>query len=301
MRRLVLCIPAALCLCALAAAVPAIAQGMDDVQISATEVAGGVYMLTGRGGNLGLSVGEDFAFLVDDQFAPLTEKILAAVTKITDRPLRFVLNTHWHGDHTGGNENLGKAGVLIVAHDNVRARLSTEQFMAAFDRTVPPSPAKALPVVTFTDTVRFHVNGDTLHALHVPAAHTDGDSIVHIETADVIHMGDVFFNGMYPFVDLGSGGSVDGVIAAVERALALAGDGTKIIPGHGPLTDRAGLAAYRDMLKTIRERVAKLVAEGKTREEAVAAKPTADYDEKLGGGFIGPDVFAGTVYDSLKK
>ncbi len=301
MRRFLLCLSAAAFLSALIAAVPAAAQGMEDVQVAATQVAPGVYMLTGRGGNLGLSVGEDFAFLIDDQFAPLTDKIVAAVAEITDRPLRFVLNTHWHGDHTGGNENLGKAGVLIVAHDNVRQRLGTEQFMAAFDRTVPPSPAKALPVVTFTDTVRFHVNGDTLHAHHVPAAHTDGDSIVHFEAADVIHMGDVFFNGMYPFVDLGSGGSVDGVIAAVERALALAGDGTKVIPGHGPLADRAGLAAYRDMLKTVRTRVAKLVAEGKSREEAVAAKPTADYDEKLGGGFIGPDRFAATVYESLKR
>ncbi len=300
MRRSLLCLSAAAVLSGLAP-MPAAAQGMDDVEIVATEVAPGVYMLTGQGGNLGLSVGEDFAFLIDDQFAPLTEKIVAAVAKITDRPLRFVLNTHWHGDHTGGNENLGKAGVLIVAHDNVRERLGTEQFMAAFDRTVPPSPPAALPVVTFTDTVRFHANGDTLHALHVPAAHTDGDSIVHIEAADVIHMGDVFFNGMYPFIDLGSGGSVDGVIAAVERALALAGEGTKIIPGHGPLTDRAGLAAYREMLKTVRERVAGLVAQGKSREEAVAAKPTADYDEKLGGGFLTPDRFAATVYESLKR
>ncbi|MFP3940846.1 MAG: MBL fold metallo-hydrolase, partial [Thermoanaerobaculia bacterium] len=209
------------------------------------------------------------------------------------------LNTHWHGDHTGGNENLGEAGALIVAHDNVRERLSVDQFMERFDRTVEASPPAALPVVTFGADVTFHLNGDEIHAFHVPSAHTDGDSIVHFREADVLHMGDVFFNGMYPFIDLGSGGSARGVLDGVERALELAGPETKVIPGHGPLTDRDGLVAYRDMLESVIGRVEELAAEGKSLEEIQEAEPTAAFDEEWGGGFIDTDEFVATVHQSL--
>jgi glyoxylase-like metal-dependent hydrolase (beta-lactamase superfamily II) len=282
------------------AACPALAQqDFSKVEIKPQDLGGGIYMLTGAGGNLGLSVGKDGAYLVDDQYAPLSEKILVQVRLLTPLPVRFVLNTHWHGDHTGGNENIGKTGAVIVAHENVRARMSTEQFMKAFGNTVPPSPEAALPVVTFTDAVTFHWNGEEIRVHHVPPAHTDGDSIIHFVRADVVHMGDVFFNGGYPFIDTSSGGRIDGVIAASERVLAGITDKTKIIPGHGPLATKADLVVYRDTLKTLRDRIAKLKAEGKSRDEVIAAKPTADYDAKWGGGFMKGDTFTGLAYDSL--
>lgn len=276
-------------------------QDMSDVEVETHLAGNGVWMLVGRGGNIGVSAGEDGVFLIDDQYAPLTEKIRAAVAKINDRPIRFVLNTHWHGDHTGGNENLGGAGALIVAHDNVRERMSVEQFMERFDRTVPPSPPAALPVITYTDAVTFHLNGDEIHAFHVAPAHTDGDSVVHFRKANVLHMGDVFFHGMYPFIDLGSGGSARGVLDAVNRALELADGDTKVIPGHGPLADEAALTAYRDMLADVIGKVEALVAEGKSLEEVQEAKPSASYDEAWGGGFIGPDDFVATVYQSVRR
>ncbi len=282
------------------AAVPALAQqDFSKVEVKSEKVADGLYMLTGSGGNMGLSVGKSGTYLIDDQYAPLSEKILAAIRAITPDPVRFVVNTHWHGDHTGGNENMGKAGALLVAHENVRVRMSKEHFMAAFGRKVPPSPEAALPVVTFTDAVTFHWNGDEIRVYHVPPAHTDGDSIVHFAKADVVHMGDVFFNGGYPFIDTSSGGKVDGVIAAADRVLAGIGEKTRIIPGHGPLATKADLQAYRDVVKTLRDRIAKLKAEGKSRDEVIAAKPTADHDAKWGGGFMKGDTFTGLVYDSL--
>lgn len=286
---------------ALAGAAPASAQQQDfsQVEITTQKVADGVWMLQGAGGNLGLSAGEDGAFLIDDQFAPLTEKIQAAVAEITDQEIRFVFNTHWHFDHTGGNENFGKAGSLIVAHDNVRERMSVDQVMEAFNRTVPAAPKAALPVVTFAEDVTFHLNGETLHAFHVPPAHTDGDSIVHFQNANVVHMGDVFFNGGYPFIDAGSGGSVDGVIHAVNKVLAMTDADTRFIPGHGPLATRDDLVAYRNMLEDVRARIAALKADGKSVEEAQAAKPTAHLDETWGGGFINADQIVAIVYGTL--
>jgi glyoxylase-like metal-dependent hydrolase (beta-lactamase superfamily II) len=287
---------------ALAAAVPAAAQQQQDfsqVEIKAEKVTEGVYMLTGRGGNIGLSVGKSGSFLVDDQYAPLTDKILAVVKSVSPEPVRFLVNTHWHGDHTGGNENIGKAGVFIVAHENVRQRMSKEQFNAVFKSTTPPSPEGALPVVTFGEALTFHWNGDEIRVYHVPPAHTDGDSIVHFVKADVVHMGDLFFNGGYPFIDTSSGGKVDGVIAAADRVLGAISEKTRVIPGHGPLATKADLLAYRDVVKAVRDRVAKLKAEGKTKEAAVAAKPTAEFDAKWGQGFIKGDVLVGLVFDSL--
>jgi glyoxylase-like metal-dependent hydrolase (beta-lactamase superfamily II) len=257
-------------------------------------------MLTGAGGNIGLSVGEDAAFVIDDQFAPLTEKILAAVRKVTDKPVRFVINTHWHGDHTGGNENLGKAGAVILAHDNVRKRMSVEQFNRDLDRRSPASPKGALPVVTFSESATLHLNGDTVHLVHVPPAHTDGDSIVHFSTANVLHMGDLFVNGSYPFVDRGSGGTLEGIIGAADKALAMANDTTKIIPGHGPLGSKADLKTYRDVLTTVRDRVSSLIKEGKSLSEVQAAQPSKDFDAKWGTGFQKPDQFLAVAYASLK-
>ena len=285
-----------------AATPPLAAQaGLDTVQIRTTPLGKGVYMLQGSGGNIGLATGSDAAFLVDDQYAQLSAKILAAVKAITDKPVRFLVNTHWHGDHTGGNENLAGAGVVIVAHDNVRARMSVDNFSAAFNRTTPASPKAALPLITFSETVAFHLNDEDIHVVHVQPAHTDGDAIIHFTRANVLHMGDVFFNGNYPFIDLSTGGSFEGVIGAVNAALRYVNDSTKIIPGHGALATRADLVNYRDVLSKIRDRVAALIQQGKTKEQVIAAKPSAEWDATWGTGFMKPDVFLGIVYDSMKK
>jgi cyclase len=288
----------ALCAAVALMAVPALAQQPDfsKVEVTSEKLAEGVYMLKGAGGNIGLSVGADAAFLIDDEYAPLTPKIKAAVAALTDKPIRFVLNTHWHGDHTGGNKDMGEAGSLIVAHENVRKRMSTEQFIAAFNMREPAAPPKALPVVTFADAVTFHLNGDEIRAFHVPPAHTDGDSVVHFVKANVIHAGDTFFNGFYPFIDLDTGGSVAGMIGAADRMLAIADDRTRIIPGHGPLGTKADLKAFRDMLATARDRVAALVKAGKTLEQVTAAAPTADLDAKWGQGFLKPAAFVSILY-----
>ena len=286
---------------ALALAAPLLAQEQDfsKVEVKAEKVAEGVYVLTGAGGNIGLSIGKSGSLVIDDQYAPLSDKILAMIKTLSPDPVRFVVNTHWHGDHTGGNENLARTGAFLVAHENVRKRMGSEQFIALFNQKVPASPEAALPVVTFAEGVSFHWNGDEVRAYHVAPAHTDGDTVVQFVKADVVHMGDCFFNGMYPFIDTSSGGKVDGVVAAADRVLAGVSDKTRIIPGHGPVASKADLQAYRDTVKAIRDRVAKLKAEGKTKEAAVAAKPSAEFDAKWGQGFVKPDVFVGLVFDSI--
>ena len=282
---------------------PSVAQPQDftKVEIKTIPVKKGVYMLVGEGGNIGVSAGEDGVFLIDDQFAPLTTKIKAAIEKITDKPVRFLLNTHWHFDHTGGNENFGKSGTIIVAHNHVRERLSTDQVMKVFDREFPASPAAALPIITFGDTVTFHLNGHTLHTFHVEQAHTDGDSVIHFREANVIHTGDIYFNGIYPFIDTEHGGSLDGMIVATERILAIANSDTKIIPGHGPLSNRAELVAYRRMLLDVRTRTYAAIQKGETLESFIAAQPTADYDKTWGKGFLSPEKFLTIVYQDLSN
>lgn len=276
-------------------------QDYSKVEIRTAKLADTVYMLTGAGGNLGLSVGEDAVFLVDNQFAPLTPKITAAIAALTPKPVKFVLNTHWHSDHTGGNENLGKAGALIVAQDNVRKRMGTEQFIEFMNMKTKPDPVVALPVVTFSTDTTFNLNGDEIFAFHVPRAHTDGDTIVHFRKSDVIHMGDTYFNGMYPFIDTSSGGTVDGVIAAADKALAIAGERTKIIPGHGPLSNKAELKAYRDMLATVSGRIRQMLKDGRKLEEITDSKVTEDFDAKWGKGFIAPSKFAQMIAMNLIK
>ena len=273
---------------------------LAKVVIKPTKLTDSVYLLEGAGGNIGLSVGKDGGVLIDDQFAPLTAKITAASRKLGANKIKFVLNTHLHGDHTGGNENLGKAGVVILAHDNVRKRMSVEQFNEAMGSKVPPAPPAALPVVTFTTDVTFHLNGDDIHVFHVDPAHTDGDSIVHFTKANVVHMGDTFMTISYPFVDTSSGGTFAGFIAAADKVLAMSDASTKIIPGHGVVTDKAGLQAWRDMLATLRDRVAKQVAAGKTLEQVQAAKLTAEWDDRYGQKFIKPDQIVAVVYNELK-
>ena len=267
------------------------------VEIETVQLEDDLFMLIGSGGNIGLSVGEDGAFLVDDQFAPLTEKILAAISEVTDEPVRWVLNTHWHGDHTGGNENLGEAGAMIVAHRNVYRRMNPDAFADLVGRSAQ-SPAKALPVVTFDQGVQFHWNGRDIQVTHVSAAHTDGDAIVHFPRANVFHMGDTFFRDRFPFVDVNSGGGVDGVIAAANFVLNGSDDSTRIIPGHGPLSTPDDLRRYRDMLETVRLRVAGLIADGRTEDQVVESDPASDL-----GGEWGTDAesFIRAVYQSLTR
>ena len=283
------------------ACAPLAAQEQDygQVEIVTVPLATGVFMLTGAGGNIGVSVGEDGVFVVDDQFAPLSEKILTAIEGLSDKPVSYVLNTHWHGDHTGGNENMGEAGAVIVAHDNVRERMSTEQVNRVFRSTTPPSADAALPVVTFTEDVTFHFNGGPISVRHVPAAHTDGDSLVHFEAADVLHTGDAFFNGFFPFIDVDSGGSLEGTIAAVDVILDTVTRDTEIIPGHGPRATKIDLERYRDMLVEVRDIMAPLVESGRERTEVLAENPLAGLDEDWGGGFMKTDVFTAIVFDSL--
>ncbi|HJQ21480.1 MAG TPA: MBL fold metallo-hydrolase [Gemmatimonadaceae bacterium] len=277
-----------------------VGQNFDTVTVKAQPLRGGVYMLTGSGGNMGLAVGGDATFLVDDQFAPLTPKIQAAIASVTSQPVRFIINTHLHGDHTGGNENFAKAGALLVAHDNVRKRMSVEQFSELFNRRTPASPKAALPIVTFTDSLTFHINDDDLVALHVPPAHTDGDVVVHFTKADVIHMGDTFMTaGSYPLVDLSSGGNVNGFVSAADAALAVCTPNTMIIPGHGPLSDCAGLREWRNMIASVRERVQAEMKRGRTLDQIKAANLTQPYDTKWNNGFIKAPVFVEMVYRSL--
>ena len=282
---------------------PAAAQPdrFDKVQIKTTHLAQNIYMLEGEGGNIGVSVGEDGVFLIDDQFAPLTARILAAIKAISDKPVRFLLNTHWHFDHTGGNENLGKSGVVIFAQDNVRKRLTVKTPIEFFKAAYGPSAPAALPVVTFAETVTFHLNGDEATAIHMPNAHTDGDSIIHFRNANVAHMGDTYFNGLYPFIDTGTNGSVEGMIAAADRVLKISDDTTKIIPGHGPLSNKAELKAYRDMLVKISVKIEAMVKAKKTLAQVIAAKPTRDFDEAWGKGFLKPEQFVEIVYTSATK
>jgi cyclase len=271
-----------------------------EVTIRADRVAPGIYFISGAGGNMGLCIGDDGAFLIDDQYAPLTEGIRQVIAQLTDKPVKFVLNTHWHGDHTGGNEALGDLGAVIIAHDNVRLRMSSEQFSTLWNRSTPPSAPGALPIVTFSDSVTFHVNGMNIRAFHVASAHTDGDTIVHFTDANVIHMGDVFFYEWYPYIDISAGGSVRGTIAAVDMVLPLIDGDTVVIPGHGAsATDRRNLVAYRDMLETVADRIQAMIDEGKTLEEVQAVRPTAEWDEVWGQQFMKPDNFVRQVYGDL--
>jgi cyclase len=278
----------------------ALAQGdFEDVKITATDLGHGIHMLKGAGGNLGVSVGEDGVFLIDDQYAPLSGRIKAAITELSDQPVKFVFNTHWHGDHTGGNEDFGDSGSLLISHANVRRRLSTEQFTEFWDRTTPASPDGALPVVTFTDSLTFFFNDEEIVVFHVPAAHTDGDGVIHFTKANIIHSGDIIFYGLYPYIDVSAGGSVDGVIAGVHILLELADENTQIIPGHGPLLQRKNLVEYLKMLEDVRGAVAREMESGKDLAAVQAAGPAAAYDADWGQAWLTSDQFVEEVFNSL--
>jgi cyclase len=280
----------------------AVAQHRDfsKVTIKTTKITEGLYMLEGAGGNIGVSVGEDGVVVIDNQFAPLSPKIQAAISKISTKPIKFVLNTHWHMDHVGGNENMAAAGAVIVAHDNVRKRMSTEQFIELMKAKVEPSPAKALPVVTFTSDITLHLNGEDIRVMHVPATHTDGDSVVVFPKAKVIHMGDCYMTISYPFADLGSGGNFDGFIATTAKIMGMADNTFKIIPGHGPLSNKTEMKAWHDMMVELRASVKKEVDAGKDLDAIQKLKLTAKWDAKWGKAFIKPEQVVEFAFKAVK-
>ncbi|MEO9468794.1 MBL fold metallo-hydrolase [Parasphingorhabdus sp.] len=286
---------------ALSACAQSNAQETDrfaKVEIKTEQLADGVAVLFGAGGNIGVSHGPDGTVLIDDQFAPLTPKIQAAITALGAEPVSYLINTHWHGDHSGGNENFGKAGALIMAHDHVRERMLGVQKTGRGND--PASPKEALPVITYHDGIKLHLNGDEVHVKHVSHAHTDGDSMVFWKKANILHMGDLYFNKVtLPFIDLNSGGNARGVLAAAEKALTMVDDNTKIIPGHGPMATKADLTGYRDMMKAVIGAVEAAQAEGKTLEQVQAMKPAAQWDTNP-KAFIKGDAFVEAIYKSLK-
>jgi len=258
---------------------PALAQlTRDSVQIRSNEVSNGIYMFMGAGGNIAVSTGDDGVLIVDDQYADMTAKIDAAISGLTDQPLRYVVNTHWHWDHTGGNENYGRAGKTIVAHENTYVRMASDQFVEAFNFRQPASPEEALPVITYNDTATLRFNDLTIRMIHVPNAHTDSDAFIHFEEANVIHTGDVYVTSAYPFIDSSTGGTLDGVIAALERLSVITDGDTVIIPGHGAISDRAGAMKTLAMLKGMKVITENAVAEGMSLEQFLGTNPTADYD-----------------------
>jgi len=268
-------------------------QDFSKVQIKATKVAGNVYMLEGSGGNIGVSVGEDGIVLVDDQFAPLAPKIKEALKGITDKPIKFVLNTHFHGDHTGGNVKFG-AEAPIIAHENVRKRLQEGGKVAG--NSVEPAPKEALPVITFNDRATVHLNGEDIRAIHFPNGHTDGDSVIFFPKSNVVHMGDDFVTYGFPFVDAQSGGSVNGMIAGVEKVLTMVPEDVKIIPGHGPISTPADVRKFIDMLKDTRALVAKAASEGKTADQMKQGHLLEKYEAEYGKGFIKADAWIDLLY-----
>jgi cyclase len=286
-----------------AASAPVMAQGAPDfskVEIKTTKLSPNFYTLDGQGGTIGVLTGPDGVFMVDAQFAPLTEKIVAAIKQISDGRIRYLVNTHVHGDHTGGNENLGKMGVTILARENLRMRLEKPN-PGANGAPGVPMPAAGLPVITYDAPITVRMNGEEVKLIPAPAAHTDGDTFVKFVSNDVLMTGDFYRSIQYPNIDRANGGSLPGLINALNAVIQNAGPGTKIVPGHGPMVDRAAVTAHRDMVIAIRDKVAALVKDGKTQEQVVAAKPTADYDAKVQQPGTTGDRFVGQVYAELKK
>lgn len=284
---------AAMILCA---AVAAAQPDPAKVEIKVQKVAGNVYMLQGSGGNIGVSVGEDGILIVDDQYAPLAPRIKEALRGISDKPVRFVLNTHYHADHTGGNEIFGETAP-IIAHTNVRKRLA--EGVDRPDWKMPPAPKVALPVITFSDRVSVHINGEEIRAIHCPAGHTDGDSIVYFTGSNVVHMGDHYFAGRFPYIDLQGGGTVRGFIGNIEKALEQIPADAKIIPGHGPLSTPSDLRTHLNMLQGTAAIVEKAIKEGKTLEQARKERILAKYDA-YSWQFIPTERFLETLYAGLK-
>ncbi len=274
-------------------------RDFSKVEIIPVKITENIYMLKGSGGNIGICTGDKGVLMIDSQFAPLSDKIKTAIRKLSNQPIHYLVNTHWHGDHTGGNENMNSDEVLLVAHNNVYERMNKKNLMKAFTQAVPAAPGKALPEITFSDKMNIHFGEEVVMVFHVDNAHTDGDAMVYFANSNVLHMGDTFFNGRYPYIDLSSGGSVDGVLNAINTAIMLTDEDTKIIPGHGALSNKKELLKYREVVQTVRDRVRDAIKNGKSLEEIQAAKLNADYDEAWGSGFISGEKIVDIMYTSL--
>lgn len=271
----------------------------DSAGIKTIPVAGSVYMLMGEGGNIGVSVGDDGVLMVDDKFARLADEIRAALEKLSKSKVKFLLNTHWHGDHTGSNEDFGKESI-IIAHDNVRARLSTRQVIEIFNSVSEAKPKEGLPVITFNESISIYFNDEQIDMIHFAAGHTDGDSVIFFRGSHVVHLGDHFFNGFYPFIDLGSGGNVEGFMMNVEKLIGIIPEGAKIIPGHGPLADINDLKAFAGMLRETTGIVQKAMQEGKSLEDIKAKGFSKGLVRKWGHGFLNTDQWITIVYHSYQ-
>ncbi len=284
----------------LLAAGPAVSQDWSKIEITTVPVAGNISMLVGAGGNIGVSVGEDGVLLVDDEFPELAGKIKAAIAALKPGPVRFVLNTNWHYDHANGNEVFAKAGAVVIAHENSRGHMLKDQTYPDLDPDfkIAPYPKEALPVITVKEALTLYFNGDEIQMIHAPNAHSDGDLIIHFTRANVVQAGDLVFSGAFPFINVFYGGTIDGAVKAADIILGLCDERTKVIPGHGPLTDRKGVLAYKNMLETAKTRVAALIKAGKTLEETVAAKPAAGLI-KEGAPIMPEDGFVKLVYWDL--
>lgn len=274
-----------------------------DLKFAVDEISPGLYMLAGdggfTGGNIGLSIGEDGVVMIDDSMPPFLEKLQGAIKSVTSKPIDFLISTHVHGDHMGNNEAFSKGGTHIVAHENFRKRLIEKGMRTA--KGMVKAPKGVLPVITFSEEMSFHLNGDDVQTFHVADAHTDGDAIVYFKNANVVHTGDTYFNNLFPFIDLNSGGGVDGYIAAQEKVLSMVDDKTKIIPGHGPLASKKELAKDLAMLKDSRNIIAKLVKRGKSEDEVVKMNPLAKYHDEYNWGFITTEKMTRQVYSGLKN
>jgi cyclase len=275
-------------------------QDFSAVEIMTTKITDSFYALDGQGGRIGVLTGPDGLFVVDSQFAPLTDKIVAAIKKVSDRPVRFLVNTHVHGDHTGGNENFAKMGVTILARPMLRMRLMQPSAPAGGGAAPAPAPAGALPVLTYDSPITLYMNGETIELTPLPVAHTDGDTAVRFPRNNVLMTGDVYRSVGFPNIDRANGGSLKGIVDSLNKLVDLAGPSTKVLPGHGPIVDRAAIVAHRDMAVAVRDRVAKMIQEGRTQEQIVAAKPTKDYDEKVGNAAQSADRFVGQLYAELR-
>jgi glyoxylase-like metal-dependent hydrolase (beta-lactamase superfamily II) len=271
----------------------------DGTHLVSTLVTENLYMLSGDGGNIGLMIGDDGTFVIDDQMAPATPDLIALIDQLGGAHPRFLINTHFHFDHTGGNIALGEAGTTIFSHEMARTRLADGSDVPLFNITSHPMEHGGLPVVTFNDEMTLHLNNDTIRAVHAPHAHTDGDVMVFFETANVVHAGDVFFNGIYPLIDTHNGGSLSGTISAVERLLDQTDENTKIIPGHGALGSRDQLLDYLAMLTHTRDALGQLKSNGKTRQQVIDLRPLEQFDAKWAGGFFSTDVWTGMIFDAL--
>ena len=296
-RSLLRCAALIVTACSLSAA-DAQAPDYSKVEYRIEKVTDSLSVLFGAGGNIAVLTGSDGALVVDSDLTEMSAKLRAALNLVSDKPVRFLVNTHFHFDHTGGNPTLGRGNAVIVAQDNVRRRLSGKQEIKldAMSMAFDPTPREGLPLITFEDGLRFHVNEEEISVRHVPNGHTDGDSFVFFEKANVLHTGDLMMSIGYPIVDASNGGSLAGLIAGQEKILALCNDKTRIIPGHGPLVAKADLQGYHDMLVTIRQRVADMIKKGRTLEQVQAAAPAREFDERWGKGFFTTDAFVRRVF-----